>query len=108
MTNIEYTLTATADCCGFKGTLAALKLHSCAIEEFGGQCEDYPCCGHTDGGGCQTTPEMTSAYYTDGPGRVHLLCDHEQGLFECEDEEEPDEEEDDDTSDEVAFAGSEY
>lgn len=106
MTNNRYTMTATATCCGFSGTLAAIELHSCDIEEFGGRCEDYPCCGHTDGGGCQTTPEMTSAYYTEGPGREHLLCDHEAGI--CDAEPDEDDEDDDDTSDEVAFTGSAY
>ena len=102
MTDTRYTMTATHDC-GFTGTLAALALHSCAIQEFGGRCEDYPCCGHTDGGGCQTTPEMTSEYWVEGPGRAHLFCSHEEGIYECE-EDEPEVDEDD----EVAFAGSEY
>ena len=37
-------------------------------------CEDYPCCGHTDGLGCDYTPDMTAIY-------AHALCDHEVG--EC-------------------------
>lgn len=91
MTNNRYTMTATASCCGFSGTLAAIELHSCAIEEFGGRCEDYPCCGHTDGDGCQTLPSHTSAYWAEGPGRAHLLCDHEAGFCEAEDDEPDDE-----------------
>lgn len=57
--------------CGFSGTLAALQLHNCDIQEFGGRCEDYPCCGHTDGGGCQTAPEMTSDFYYRNPQFLH-------------------------------------
>lgn len=90
-TATEYTMTATHDC-GFTGTLAALALHSCTIQEFGGRCEDFPCCGHTDGGGCQTTPEMTSAYYLDGPGREHLMCDHEAGWCDAYEDDECDDE----------------
>lgn len=67
------TMTATHEC-GFTGTLAALALHSCDIQEFGGRCEDYPCCGHTDGDGCQTRPEHTADFYHRNP---HLL--HEPG-----------------------------
>lgn len=25
-------------------------------------CEDYPCCGHTDGLGCDWQPDMTAVY----------------------------------------------
>lgn len=35
-------------------------------------CEDYPCCGHTDGLGCDYTPDY--AYIN-----KHALCDHEVG-----------------------------
>jgi hypothetical protein len=37
------------------------------------RCEDYPCCGHTDGLGCNWTPDYSNP---------HFLCDHENG--ECE------------------------
>lgn len=37
------------------------------------RCEDYPCCGHTDGLGCGWTPDYSNP---------HFLCDHEIG--ECE------------------------
>ena len=36
------------------------------------RCEDYPCCGHTDGLGCDYTPDY--AYIN-----KHALCDHEVG-----------------------------
>jgi hypothetical protein len=60
--------------CGYTGTLAALELHDCTIQEQGGRCEDYPCCGHTDGDGCQTLPSHTAEFYYRNP---HLL--HEPG-----------------------------
>ena len=34
-------------------------------------CEDYPCCGHTDGLGCNYVPDP-SIYH-------HASCDHEIG-----------------------------
>lgn len=89
------TVQATADCCGFRGSLAAIEVHSCDVVTFGGRCEDYPCCGHTDGDGCQTTPEMTSAFYYRNP---HLL--HEPGSPEWWDAQEEMTEEGDE--DEVA------
>jgi len=61
------TIRATCTECGYSGTLRALELHSCQVQEQGGRCEDYPCCGHTDGDGCQTLPEHTSAFYYDNP-----------------------------------------
>lgn len=67
----KYTMTATHEC-GFTGTLAQLELHDCAIQDNGGRCEDYPACGHTDGDGCQTLAQHTSAFWLDNP---HLLGD---------------------------------
>lgn len=37
------------------------------------QCEDYPCCGHTDGLPCN----WVAPDYSRDP---HLLCDHEAGV----------------------------
>jgi hypothetical protein len=34
------------------------------IPEGATRCEDYPCCGHTDGDGCMPRPEHTSAYWS--------------------------------------------
>lgn len=33
------------------------------IPEGATQCEDFPCCGHTDGDGCIPRPEHTSDYW---------------------------------------------
>lgn len=45
------------------------------------RCEDYPCCGHTDGLGCNYTPDY--AYIN-----AHALCDHEAGVCDAYDEDE--------------------
>jgi hypothetical protein len=43
------------------------------------RCEDYPCCGHTDGLGC----DWVAPDYMSMP---HGLCDHENGFCEVEEE----------------------
>lgn len=53
----------TCNECGYSGSIERVKLHSCQIQQQGGRCEDYPCCGHTDGDGCQTLPEHTADYW---------------------------------------------
>lgn len=55
--------TVSCNSCGYSGSLGALRLHSCQIQEQGGRCEDFPCCGHVDGDGCQTLPEHTADYW---------------------------------------------
>lgn len=64
------TFTATCNECQFSGTIEALKLHDCHIQQMGGQCEDFPACGHTDGDGCQTLPEHTADYWNDVHSRA--------------------------------------
>lgn len=51
------------------------------------RCEDYPCCGHTDGLGCNYTPDY--AYIN-----AHALCDHEAGICDLFDEDDEDYSED--------------
>lgn len=56
------------DHCSFEGTKNEVEVHDCQIQDSidasgTGRCEDYPCCGHTDGDGCQTRPEHTSGYW---------------------------------------------
>lgn len=80
-------LRVECNACQFAGSPAEVDVHDCAIQfsidaSGTGRCEDYPCCGHTDGLGCQTTPEMTSAYWIDNP---HLMCDHEAGICDAYD-----------------------
>lgn len=47
-----------------------------------GRCEDYPCCGHTDGLGC----DYDTSYYQSTKYQawlnVHLYCDHAAGVCE--------------------------
>jgi hypothetical protein len=40
------------------------------------RCEDYPCCGHTDGLPCDWTP----------PAGPHAFCDHENDICEVSDD----------------------
>ena len=73
-------MTVSCNRCGYSGTIAYVKVHSCYVQENGGRCEDYPCCGHTDGGGCQTRPEHTSEYWSNlmssmDPDEYDLYCD---------------------------------
>ena len=61
--------------CGYTGSPYAVELHSCRVQESGGRCEDYPCCGHVDGDGCQALPEHTSEYWSEAmtSGRSRFL-----------------------------------
>lgn len=65
----------TGEQCTFSGTLAALELHQhdwIDREMYpGGRCEDYPCCGHTDGDGCRPLPSHTSDFYLRNPHMMH-------------------------------------
>jgi hypothetical protein len=75
MIDVQDSRRATCEDCGYKSTLRGLALHDCQIQEFGGRCEDYPACGHTDGDGCQTLPEHTGDYWRGvlaDPSRRHL------------------------------------
>lgn len=47
------------------------------------RCEDYPCCGHTDGLPCDWT-YTTEARAFD---LEHAMCDHEAGFCEAYDDE---------------------
>ena len=45
-------------------------------------CEDYPCCGHTDGLGCNWTYATEAREYD----MTHVMCDHEAGFCDAYDE----------------------
>lgn len=81
-------MTVACVVCGFTGSPYAVSLHSCRIHESGGRCEDYPCCGHTDGDGCQTLPEHTSEYWseamTSGDYRAHFEYGSPEWYDACE------------------------
>lgn len=80
VTSILDTMVVTHTECGYTGTLAAVQVHNCDVVNNGGRCEDYPCCGHTDGDGCQTLPSHTSDFYYRNP---HLM--YEPGSPEWQD-----------------------
>ena len=41
---------ATCSACDFTtADIALLANHSCDVQDFGGRCEDFPCCGHESG-----------------------------------------------------------
>lgn len=44
---VKYEMTVTCDRCGYSGSIDRVRVHSCYVQEQGGRCEDYPCCGHT-------------------------------------------------------------
>lgn len=89
MSTLIDTRRATCTECGYTGSLRALEVHSCYVQEMGGRCEDYPCCGHTDGDGCQTLPEHTSAFYLDNPQFLYEPGTPE--WFDYQEQMEPDE-----------------
>lgn len=46
-------------------------------------CEDYPCCGHTPSDPCDTQWYDRHDWAND----PHVLCDHENGFCEADDDE---------------------
>lgn len=81
--------TFTCNACGTQGALRWMSTHPCetiaTVRDSGGRCEDYPCCGHTDGDGCAPLESHTADYWRSSP---HLLCDHENGY--CDDADDDD------------------
>lgn len=84
MTNTTFLKQAIAcNDCGFTTRDVALfNNHSCDIQEQGGTCEDFPCCGH-EFGDCNGLKYGSDEAIKSDP---HLLCDHEAGICEVEDE----------------------
>ena len=56
------------------------------------RCEDYPCCGHTDGLGCNYDTSYYSSQEYHNYINIHYGCDHEAGwcAVELDDEDEVD------------------
>lgn len=70
--------------CGFSTRdIALMSAHSCDVQESGGRCEDYPCCGH-EYGDCNGLKYGSDQAIQSNP---HLLCDHNTGTCEVEDQE---------------------
>jgi hypothetical protein len=87
----------TCHTCGTVGSLHWMGSHPCGhnayVAEFGGRCEDYPCCSHgSDGDGCATLESHTAVYWANNP---HLSCDHPAGYCEVVEQDEFDEEDED-------------
>jgi len=58
--------TCTCNECGTTGGIRWMQEHNCQavqdVNEFGGRCEDYPCCGH-QWGECAPQERFTKAYW---------------------------------------------
>ena len=79
MTNTTRVLLHTCPECGFQSSdLHLAQNHSCDIQEQGGTCEDFPCCGH-ELGDCNGLKYGSDEAIKNDP---HILCDHENG--DCE------------------------
>lgn len=86
----EYTC---KDCAFTTSDIHLLDHHSCDVALNGGNCEDYPCCGHEYGdcngmlyGSDESIKEQVYRQWDTG----HGYCDHESGIYSCEgDEDEP-------------------
>ena len=80
-------MAATFSCntCHTTGSLTWMSNHPCGriadLAETGGRCEDFPCCGHTDGDGCAPLESHTKEFWQDNP---HRMCSHEDGFCDAE------------------------
>ena len=83
-------VTLTCDECGFTAhDRHLMDGHSCEIQEQGGTCEDFPCCGH-EFGDCNGLKYGSDESIKSDP---HLLCDHENGDCEVDRDDYDDEDE---------------
>lgn len=87
----EYTC---KDCAFTTSDIHLLDHHSCDVALNGGNCEDYPCCGHEYGdcnGMLYGSSEAIYAQVEREWNTGHGMCDHESGIYNCEgNEDEPD------------------
>lgn len=75
--------------CGFtSGDKWLAEKHSCDVEQNGGYHEDYPACGCEAGdcngekyGSDESIKEQVAEQWRTG----HGYCDHEYGIYNCED-----------------------
>lgn len=82
--------TYSCDECGFSSTDKPLVLnHSCDVTNNGGFCEDYPACGH-EAGDCNGllygSDESIKASVEEAWRTGHGNCEHEYGIYNCEDQ----------------------
>lgn len=67
-------------------------------------CEDYPCCGHEAGdcdGSLYGSDESIKAY-----ALAHAYCDHEAGVYDCDESYFDDDDEDELTAEELEERGT--
>jgi hypothetical protein len=88
MTAIHAPHPVTCTECGFSSSdLNLVAHHSCDIQEQGGQCEDFPACGHERGdcnGLLYGSDEAIKAQVETDWRTGHGYCDHAEGLWNCE------------------------
>lgn len=93
---------ATCSSCDYSTRdLALLANHSCDVAMNGGSCEDFPCCGHQYGDCNGLKYGSDEAIRQSFLG--HAYCDHEAGIFECEDYDECDDEDCEATGECICF-----
>lgn len=109
MSNPIKNYTMRCDQCGFTTRDQPLmESHSCSVQENGGHCEDWPCCGHEFGdcngllyGSNESIKEQVQRQWDTG----HGYCDHPNGIYQCDaDDPDGDGEEDFDTNQDDPFA----
>lgn len=75
--------------CGFTTRDVALfNNHSCDVQERGGRCEDFPCCGHELGdcnGQKYGSDEAIKAQVEQDWRTGHGYCEHSAGIYNCDD-----------------------
>jgi hypothetical protein len=87
-TSIYLRTPAACGQCGFTTSdINLLAGHSCDIQEQGGRCEDFPCCGHEAGdcnGQLYGSDEAIKAQVYADIASGHGDCDHAEGLYFCD------------------------
>jgi hypothetical protein len=77
------TRTFTCNECHTTGSLRWMETHDCQgvqdVNQFGGRCEDYPCCGHLDGE-CAPQERFTKEYWQDRMSDPDYDPDHDYGM----------------------------
>lgn len=98
MTKSILTQAVSCTACGYTShDLGLIASHSCDVQLQGGRCEDFPCCGH-EFGDCNGLLYGSDEAIKSDP---HVLCDHEQGICEVDEDGDIDQYDGDDGSWEV-------
>lgn len=86
---LKHQATVTCPECGFcTGDTMLYQNHSCEVQESGGTCEDYPCCGH-EWGDCNGLRYGSDEYIKENASR-HFDCEHEHGFCNAYDDQDED------------------